>query len=114
MKVLKTHKNEIVLEPLKNYLINNGIHAQVKMQWHQRRMSVPFDLLCPDEEYEEALRILDEIDTFATDDGIPLTDENGLTAEEKIARTEVAGKWLLRVLLLAMVGGFIYLVVSTM
>ena len=82
MKIIERNDNRYVLEPLKQYLINNGIDAKVDMEWKSGRKYGPYVLWVNDEVYDKAVDLLDEIDRSAVDDGVPLTTEAGETVEE--------------------------------
>ena len=112
MKIIERHENRYVLEPLKQYLENEGIQADVWPEWKIGKRIGPYALFVEDELYEEAIRALDNIDKSGIDEGIPLTTESGKTTKEIKERYDTWARWAARVVLILFITGLIYLVLK--
>lgn len=111
MKVLDRSENQYILEPLKQYLENEGIEAEVRPEWSQNRAHGPYVLLVSDEFYYDAIQVLDNIDTTMVDDGVQLTDKSGRTAEEIRHRYDDICRWAARGSLIAAAIVLAYLII---
>lgn len=112
MKILKRDENGILLEPLKQYLENEGIPAGIQREWPNapRYQKGPFVLYVEDEFYEDALRVLDNIDKSKIDDGVYLTMKSGETPEQVKKKRDRVATWVARILIVLAVAGIIYLI----
>ncbi|MCR5734383.1 MAG: hypothetical protein K6G22_07260 [Lachnospiraceae bacterium] len=113
MKVIERNKNRYVLEPLKQYLVNEGIDASVEVEWKSGRHCGPYVLVVDDESYYEALNVLNEIDRTAmyTGEGSGEHMDNPITRLRE--RLDLICKWFVRILLLLMVIFVVYYVVRS-
>lgn len=112
MKVLDRNDNRYILEPLKQYLQNEGIQSEVILEWKTGRMCGPYVLVVNDEVYDEAVRAIGNIDTSVVDDGVTLTDESGRTPAEIRKRYDNISKWAARLLLIVIVAYVIYMAIK--
>ena len=112
MKIIERHENRYVLEPLRQYLENEGIKADVGPEWKIGKRIGSFALFVEDELYEEAVSALDNIDKSEIDDGIFLTTKFGKTTEQIKERQDAWARWAARIILFLFVAGLIYLVLK--
>ena len=92
MEIIERHENRYVLEPLKQYLENEGIQANIQVEWLIGKKRGPYVLCVEDELYEEAIRALDNIDKTGIDDEFPVTTKSGETTEQIKERYDRATK----------------------
>lgn len=111
MKIIERNESRYVLEPLKQYLENEGIKADIQVEWKSGRKYGPCVLIVEDSLYEDAIRVLDNIDKSEIDDGIPLTTRSGRTIEQVKHRYDVLCKWAARILLVLVIIGVLFIVV---
>ena len=111
MKIIEHSGNAYILETLRQYLQQEGIKASIQREWKVGRMQGPFILVVEDNDYEDALRALDNIDKYDVDDGIPLTTKSGKTYDEIRGMYETIMKWLCRVLLILIIALALYAVI---
>lgn len=111
MKIIERNESRYVLEPLKQYLENEGIKADIQMEWKSGRKYGPYVLIVEDSLYEEAIMALDNIDKSGIDDGIPLTTRSGKTIEQMKQRYDVLCKWTARIFLVLVIIGVLFMVV---
>ena len=109
MEVIQRSKNRYVLEPLKQYLINEGIKADIRVEWKSGRKSGPYVLVVEDALYDDAKRALDEIEKLDAVEEDPHAAETGRSFTEFGARLDAIGRWVARVFLLLVVGYLVYL-----
>lgn len=107
-KIIERCENQIMLEPLRQYLEREGIPCEIKYEWTGNRGSHGDAILTVEEElYERALAALDAIDK--TDMGHEaLRDASGRTYAERKALYDKLGKYLNRGLLIVVILMLIY------
>lgn len=110
MEIIERHENRYVLEPLKQYLENEGIQANIQVEWLIGKKRGPYVLCVEDELYEEAIRALDNIDKTGIDDGLPVTTKSGETTEQIKERYDMWARWVARIFLVLMIAALIYIV----
>ena len=108
-KIVERGEQQIVLEPLKQYLEREGIPSHIRYEWvGYRGAHGDAILVVEDALYEKALAALDEIDRSEFDDGEVLRDPFGMTYKEKKALVDRAGKYLVRGVLVFLVLALLY------
>ena len=111
MKILDRNENDVLLEPMRQYLENEGIPAGIQREWPNapRHQKGPFVLYVEDEFQEDALRVLDNIDKYEIDDGVYLTMKSGETPEQVKRKCDRMVAWVSIILIVLAVVSTIYL-----
>ncbi len=112
MKIIERHENRYVLEPLKQYLENEGIKADIQVEWLIGKKRGPHVLCVEDEVYEKALRALDNIDKSGIDDGLPVTTKSGKTTEQIKERYDLWARWGARIFLIIVIACLLYMLLK--
>lgn len=103
-KIVERCENQIVLEPLRQYLEQEGIPSEITYEWIGNRGSHGDAILTVEAEmYERALAALGEIDKYGIDDGQALRDASGRSYGEKRAIYDKIGKYAARGLLIVVI-----------
>ncbi|MCR4740025.1 MAG: hypothetical protein K5886_07180 [Lachnospiraceae bacterium] len=103
MKVLERNKNIYVLEPLRQYLVNEGIDASIMPEWKSGRRYGPYVLVVDDASFREAMEALNNIDGrqgYVRLDPGPETD-NPITRLRE--RLDIITRWIARIFIAAMI-----------
>ncbi len=108
-KIVERGEQQIVLEPLKQYLEREGIPSHIRYEWiGYRGAHGDAVLMVEDDLYEKAMAALNEIDRSEFDDGEVLRDSLGMTYKEKKALIDRAGTYLVRGTLVFLVLALLY------
>ena len=112
MKVIDSNKTYELLAPKQDYLRSAGIHSVITRDTVNIKMHGPYELRVEDEDYENAIRALEEIDTYAFVDERE-EDKEIRETRERIDSFQNFVVMLARMFLIAMAAGLIYLVITT-